>query len=282
MAAGAVGSSAFGPLPILAPKNSHPAHRAAPPRCPDVQMGFIAAPMRPPSGPNSSSPASRPARASSPPARAPTTFPCPGCGRPVAEGSAICTQCGQQIGREEQLQTRIKRPEAGLPPIPAIAPGPAAFRDAPVDPLAARERLKPIIILAASLAIVCAWKFAADGPAEASGYLLRYAITLAGALAVVAMGAMIFVEVGVSIPLAALGVAAAIAGGDLIQHAIHYTLMPALAWVAAIVACLMMLADFLELDFPDAVFLGFAIYLLKWVLKITLFAAMFEPAAPRG
>jgi hypothetical protein len=200
----------------------------------------------------------------------------------VVRGSAICTQCGQRIGREEQLETRMGRPERGLPPIPEVAPGPAHFREAPVDPLARREMLKPVFVLIGSLAIVAAWKAAADGPAEAGGYVLRYGITAAGAIVLLAMGAMMFIEVGVSALLAALGVGAAIAGADLVQHTLHYTLMPALAWTAAIGACLMMLADFLDIDLPDAVFLGFAIYLLKWVLKFTLFDAMFGAPGAGG
>lgn len=216
------------------------------------------------------------------PSPPPTTFPCPGCGRPVAVGAVLCTHCGQHIGREEQLETRLGRPERGLAPIPAVAPGPAAFRDAPKDPLARSEVLKPFIVLALSLAVVTLWKLAEDGPPEAAGYLLRYAITLAGGLAIALTAALTFVEVGVSIPLAAASIAAAIAGGDLTQHIIHYTLMPALAWMAAIGVCLALLADFLDIDLPEAVFLAFAIYLLKWALKFMIFDAMFAAPAAQG
>lgn len=211
-----------------------------------------------------------------PPSPAPgQTFPCPGCGRPVAVGSVICTQCGQQIGRPEQFETRVGRPEPGLPPIPPVAPGPSRFRDPKPDPFGRREALKPFIALPVSLLIILLWKGLEDGAGEAGAYLIRYGITAVGAILIVAMGAMMFIEVGASAGLAIVAIAAAVAGGDLVQHILHYTLMPALAWVAAIFTCLAMLADFLDIDVPDAVFLTFGIYLLKWILKMTLFASMF-------
>jgi hypothetical protein len=204
-----------------------------------------------------------------------TTSPCPGCGRPVAVGSALCTQCGQQVSKEEQLTTKIGRPERGLAPIPAIAPGPARFRKTPDDALARREAMKPFIVLIVALLAVMAWKGGLYGPGEVANYLIRYAITLGGAVLILGLGALTIIEVGTSAIMAVVGIAAALAGADLLQHALHYLYLGILPWVAAFIAVFLMLAEFLDLEFPDAAYLAIAIIFMKVALSMTLFTAMF-------
>ena len=217
------------------------------------------------------------------PSTAATTRPCPGCGRPAPVEAKICTHCGQQLrAGGEQLETTIGKPEhSGLPPIPAIAPGPSRFRPAPIDYEGRWRMFRSVVTIIACLGITCLWKWADSAPEETViPYLIRYSIAVAGAWVICAMGAMMFIEVGASFLGAALGVAAAIAAGDLAQHAIHYTLVPTLAWVAACTVCIFVLADVLDIELPESAFLSLLIYLMKWILSITFFASMFAVAAP--
>ena len=86
-----------------------------------------------------------------------------------------------------------------------------------------------------------------------------------------------FIEFGVGLLQGALGIAAACAAGDLVQHTLHYTAIPTLAWVAACIVCLFCLADLLDIEFHDAAFVALGMYLLKLILHWTLFLTMFEP-----
>jgi hypothetical protein len=200
----------------------------------------------------------------------------------VEARAAICIQCGQRIGKEDQVETKMGRPEKWLAPIPAVAPGPARFREAAEDPLGRSEARKPVTVLAAALAALVVWKTAdaetaGAGLTEAGAYLVRYGITVACAVGVTAILAAMLIEMGVGAARVLLAVGAALAAADLVQHALHY--LPALGilpWIAAFGVCLMMLTDFLDIDLTDSVFLTLAIYVLKWILKATLFEAMFH------
>ncbi len=206
------------------------------------------------------------------------TFPCPGCGRPVGRGAALCTHCGQQVRAETQLETRIGKPEhTAPPPIPTIAPGPGRFRAAPTDENARRILIKGLLILVLCSGIVVGWKLGESGKEEASNYLIRLGVFIAVSWGVCILEAITFVELGVGILQAALGVAAAAAAGDLTQHIIHYTAIPTLAWVAACMVCLFCLADLLDIEYHDAAFMALAMYTVKVILTWTLFASMFEP-----
>lgn len=210
-----------------------------------------------------------------------TTRPCPGCGRPVLLDAAICTHCGQVIGREEQLETELKKARKdGLPPIPKIAPGPAAFREPDPDIDGIRMWKRALAYFAFSMLIVLAWKGSTEGAQEVLAYLYRYGVTVAGALGIAALCGLMFVDFGVSWRLAAFGVAAAIVSGDFVQHTI-ISITPLLlpvAWVLAIVICLFCLYDITDIEIPEAALLTFMFYLLKVVLKFTLFSAMFWKA----
>ncbi len=207
-----------------------------------------------------------------------TTSPCPGCGRPVALSAQLCTHCGQHIRAGVQLETNLGRPEhTAPPPIPSIAPGPGRFREAPIDEAGRRIRLKGILILVICLSITMGTKALADGGEEAVHYAIRFGITTAAAWGVCLLESMVFLEIGVGVLLAALGIAASIATGDSVQHIMHYTAIPTLAWVLAAFVCIFLLADLLEIEYHDAAFLGLAIYLVKAILTWTLFASMFDP-----
>ena len=52
-----------------------------------------------------------------------------------------------------------------------------------------------------------------------------------------------------------------------------------IAWALAIVACMFCLYDITDIEIPEAALLTFLIYLMKVVLKFTLFAGMFWKAA---
>lgn len=206
------------------------------------------------------------------------TSPCPGCGRPVARTVDLCTSCGQQIRSGSQLQTKLGKPEhTGPPPIPAIAPGPGRFREAPIDENGRRILRKAAIMLILCAGVVVAWKGAESGRQEVLNYLIRLGIFIGAAWGVCLLESITFIELGVGIAQAAIGVAAACAAGDLTQHIIHYTAIPTLAWVAACIVCLFCLADLLDIEFHDAAFVSLAIYLAKVILSWTLFQSMFEP-----
>lgn len=205
------------------------------------------------------------------------TTPCPGCGRPVAATAAICTSCGQKVRSDEQLQTKLGRPEAsGPPPIPAIAPGPGRFRGKQIDHEGRRLMVKAAIMAVVGVGLIMIWKAAAaeeSRAAEALGYLARYAITVVGAWGICMIMSLMFLEPGVTMPQALLGLAGAIGAADFAQHACNgvVPVLPTLAWVLAIMVCVPTIADLLDMDYPDAAFLMLGTYLYKVILKFTLF-----------
>ena len=211
-----------------------------------------------------------------------TTRPCPGCGRPVLLQAAICTHCGQMIGREEQLATELKKAKKdGLPPIPKIAPGPGTFREPDADLDGIRMWQRAVAYFAFCMLVLVCWKGTSEGAGEMMAYLYRYGVTVAGAVAIAALCAMMFIDFGVSWRLTVFGVATAIVTGDFVQHtiiSITPLLMP-IAWALAIVACMFCLYDITDIEIPEAALLTFLIYLMKVVLKFTLFAGMFWKAA---
>ena len=208
----------------------------------------------------------------------PTTSPCPGCGRPVEHSALLCTHCGQHIRAGVQLDTKLAKPEyTAPPPIPPIAPGPARFRQAPVDEHGRRLLYKSIAMIPLCAMIVVAWKWGEDGPQEAGHDLTRLGISIAVAWGICILEAITFLEVGVGIIQTALGIAAALAAGDLTQHILHYIPLAILPIIGGCIVCLFWLADLLDIDYSDATFLALAIYLAKVILTWTLFRTMFAP-----
>jgi hypothetical protein len=196
----------------------------------------------------------------------------------VAHAAVLCTHCGQQVRAETQLQTRVGKAEhTAPPPIPAIAPGPSRFREAPTDENGRRILRKSLLMLILCAGIVVSWKAGENGKQEALDYLVRLGIFVGGACGICLLFAITFVEVCVGVLRAVLGVAASCAAGDLTQHLLHYIPLPALPWVFACMVCIFCLADLLDLDYHDAAFIGLSIYLLKVILTWSLFASMFPP-----
>ncbi|MFN0131687.1 MAG: hypothetical protein ACKVW3_04015 [Phycisphaerales bacterium] len=215
-------------------------------------------------------PGNNPYGIDAPPVPSTPTRPCPGCGHPADVAATLCVRCGHMMESGKQASTR-----SGTDRLP---PPPPRFQVHAINPDSGlRPFRKPMVMLTVSLLATLAWKFGMDGPAESLAYLTRYAITLPIAIGILALACLLFVDYSAPLLLTALSIAAALACADLIQHGLHYTLIPTLAWVAAFVVYCGCIADLLELDMPDAVFVGLATYFAKLVLKWTLFASMFPP-----
>ncbi|MBL9031046.1 MAG: hypothetical protein JNM80_05005 [Phycisphaerae bacterium] len=201
------------------------------------------------------------------------TRPCAGCGHPVETSAKVCVRCGHIA--ETGGQARTKQGVERLPPPPPRFQVHARNPDAGLRPYR-----KPMVLMLVLLGSTALWKYGMHGGDEAAGYLVRYGITLAVAILVFAVAALTFVDYSGPLVVTALSIAAALAGADLVQHALHYTLIPTLAWTAAFVTYCGCVSSSLELDMPDAVFVGLGTYLAKLILKWTLFVEMFpQPSA---
>jgi hypothetical protein len=86
-----------------------------------------------------------------------------------------------------------------------------------VDHDGQRSLKKAMVMLIVGVGTIVLWKIAEGDhtPGPALAYLSRYAPPSPAAWAIAALLAMMFLEIGVSLPMAALCIAAAVAGGDL-------------------------------------------------------------------
>ncbi|MFM9995238.1 MAG: hypothetical protein ACKVU4_05495 [Phycisphaerales bacterium] len=209
-------------------------------------------------------------------AQAPT-IPCPGCGWPVAADAVLCVRCGQRVRGDAQLATRMDKAEelAALPP----AVGSIRWRNEGVNDYSlAREMLKPTIWLAIGLTATLLLRAHMPGPEDVLPHLGRFGILVGGSLVLWVAARFIYLDQEVTVVTVILGIAAALACSDAIQHVVRYATPVALtAWPIGLVLCVGLLSDLLDMEVTEAAFLGVVFYGLKIMLKISLFTTFLPP-----
>lgn len=137
---------------------------------------------------------------------------------------------------------------------------------------ARRARIKGFVFLALGLGGVVLIQSIVSWMGDPLGRLIQLGVVLIAGVGILGAARLLgVVETDANVPMSVLAAAAGIAMGDLAQHAVAFTLMPVLAWLAGLVICLGVIADLLDMEIPEAALIAFAVYGVKLVLRWTVF-----------
>ena len=199
-----------------------------------------------------------------------STTPCPECGRPIAPGGIVCTSCGHNTATGATIRTHATT--ENIPP-----PSARYHRNLEIERTsAAREYIKPLLMFAIGAGIVAAWIAGDKGPEAGAAYLLRYAINVPIAVAVLFACCLMWIGFDAPMHLQAARLAGIYAVCDLVQHTVNqFPFFGIIAWVAAIMVYIGLVSDMLDLDIQDAVIVALLTFVAKFIVKLTLFAILF-------
>ncbi|MEX2218067.1 MAG: hypothetical protein WD749_04840 [Phycisphaerales bacterium] len=224
---------------------------------------------------------------------------CPSCQSSVAHGAALCVQCGYDLHAGKHLQTQQGRAEEPLPKVPpAYSKCPKCKYDLkglkqPRCPecgtlvlkkdhkehmreFSRREArwayLKPLIQMTVGM-LVMAFFLAVRGKEDEIPWYI------ASCLIQVPFGCMVFFAccllwIGFDAPmhLTAIRLAGVYAITEGLAHVMSLVPMPLMGWIAWLLIYAALLAESLDLEFNDAIFVA----LFSFVVKIALVVAIYQ------